>query len=65
MAAKINRNVPQPGHPFLSRAAMVIEARAKGRAKIVWENFTNSPQLRIVLRIFFTRPVLAYLSIDG
>ena len=36
----------QPGQPCWSRAATNIAASANGRAKIVWENFPNSPQLR-------------------
>ena len=46
-ATKINVNDFHPGQPRLSRAAMAIEASAKGRAKIVWENLTNSAHLRM------------------
>ncbi len=41
----------QPGQPRFSRAAMAIAARANGSAKMVWENLTNSPHLRMTLSI--------------
>src|SRR5712691_4525477 len=45
IAAKINANVRQPGQPRWSRAATTMAARAKGRAKIVWESLTNSAKV--------------------
>src|SRR5436853_6231201 len=46
MAARIRRKFFQPGHPPLSLAATTMAATANGRAKTVWENFTNSAHLR-------------------
>src|SRR5437667_7638420 len=45
IAATISANVRHPGQPRLSRAATTIAARAKGRAKRVWESLTNSDQV--------------------
>src|SRR4051794_20995910 len=46
IASRIRRKAFQPGQPPLSLAATTMAARAKGRAKIVWENFTNSAHFR-------------------
>src|SRR3954465_9907871 len=55
MAAMIKPNVDQPGQPSFSREATTMAATAKGRAKIVCENFTNSPHLRICENILANR----------
>src|SRR5262245_20630067 len=51
IAARIRRNLVTPGQPRSSRAAMAIEARANGKAKTVWEIFTNSPHFCSVRNI--------------
>jgi hypothetical protein len=38
MAARMSRKTRHPGHPWRSRAATAIDARAKGSANTVWEN---------------------------
>ena len=43
MAAMINPKVRHPGQPWFARAATAIAARAKGKAKTVWENRMNEP----------------------
>src|SRR6185369_932600 len=48
MAARIKPNFFQPGQPRLSRAATAIAASAKGSAKAVWENLTNSAHFLIL-----------------
>src|SRR4051794_11019908 len=55
MAPRIKPNVDQPGQPSFSRDATTMAATAKGRAKIVWENLTNSPHLRICENILPNR----------
>ena len=45
IATRISVKVRHPGQPRSSRAATTIAARAKGRAKIVWESFINSAQV--------------------
>src|SRR5213594_394327 len=47
IAKRMSPNVRQPGQPLRSRAATTIDARAKGRAKTVWENLTKLPHLVI------------------
>src|SRR5215467_9529062 len=51
IAARINPNVLHPGQPRFSRAATAIAARAKGKAKRVWENRMNEAHLRIAENI--------------
>ncbi len=41
IAAKIRRKILEPGQPRVARAATIIEASAKGSAKIVCDNFTK------------------------
>ena len=53
IAARISPNVRQPGQPRLSRAATAIAARANGRAKTVWENFTKEAHFWRVANIGF------------
>src|ERR1051325_7827763 len=47
IASRIRPKVFQPGQPRWSRAATAMEARAKGRAKTVWEIFTNPAHVLI------------------
>ena len=42
MAVRMRRKAFQPGQPLESREATSMEAMANGRAKSVWEIFTNS-----------------------
>src|SRR5688572_11931068 len=46
-APTMNKNLSQPGHPRVSRAAKVIEANANGKAKTVCDSLTNCPHLVI------------------
>src|SRR5208283_5727832 len=46
IAARMSKKILQPGQPRLSRAATAIEARAKGKAKMVWGNLMNSDHFR-------------------
>src|SRR6202453_1786099 len=48
MDARMSRKTLVPGQPRWSRAATAIDASAKGNAKTVWENLTNSPHFRTV-----------------
>src|SRR3954469_18799836 len=45
IAARISPKVRHPGQPRLSRAATAMAARAKGRAKMVWEKRTKDAHL--------------------
>src|SRR5437867_3242348 len=48
MARRISTKTGHPGQPRWSLEAIAMDAKAKGRAKIVCETFTNSPHCWIV-----------------
>jgi hypothetical protein len=41
MQTRIKKNARQPGHPRAERAAITIEASAKGKANTVCDSFTK------------------------
>jgi hypothetical protein len=49
IAARISRNVRQPGQPWFPRAATAMEATANGSANTVCDSLTNPAQRRRAL----------------